>query len=74
MALILLPRRLLGDTHPGQPEALGCALSIDDFGTSTGYFSLASLRLFPLYPLKIDRLSVVNINANTDDAAIISLY
>ena len=48
---------------------LGLKLDLDDFGT--GYSSLASLHLFPLDVLKIDRSFVANIGRGRDFAALV---
>ncbi|MDH3600322.1 MAG: EAL domain-containing protein [Candidatus Tectomicrobia bacterium] len=51
-------------------KRMGSKLSIDDFGT--GYSSLSYLDLFPLDELKIDRSFISTIEAETDDAPIVS--
>jgi EAL domain-containing protein (putative c-di-GMP-specific phosphodiesterase class I) len=45
-------------------------LAIDDFGT--GYSSLSYLRQFPIDTLKVDQSCIHEINAETDEATIIS--
>jgi diguanylate cyclase (GGDEF)-like protein/PAS domain S-box-containing protein len=47
---------------------IGVHLAIDDFGT--GYSSLTYLKHFPIDRLKIDRLFIMNITTNADDASI----
>ncbi|MFN2464290.1 MAG: EAL domain-containing protein [Candidatus Dormibacteria bacterium] len=50
-------------------RALGCGLSLDDFGT--GFASLAYLRRLPLTQLKLDRSFVTVMATSSDDAAVI---
>ena len=53
-----------------QLKAMGVRLAIDDFGT--GYSSLSYLRQFPIDTLKVDQSFIHEINADTDEATIIS--
>jgi predicted signal transduction protein with EAL and GGDEF domain len=50
-------------------KGLGVGVSIDDFGT--GYTSLAYLARLAITQLKIDRSFVLNMDSDTDDAAIV---
>jgi EAL domain-containing protein (putative c-di-GMP-specific phosphodiesterase class I) len=51
-------------------KVMGVRLAIDDFGT--GYSSLSYLRQFPIDTLKVDQSFIHEINAETDEATIIS--
>ena len=51
-------------------KGMGVRLAIDDFGT--GYSSLSYLRQFPIDTLKVDQSFTHEINADTDEATIIS--
>ncbi len=50
-------------------QKIGVKISLDDFGT--GFSSLAALKYLPLDRLKIDRLFIQQLSANSVDAAIV---
>jgi diguanylate cyclase (GGDEF)-like protein len=65
----LLMRDVEGTLHLFRAiKALGVRIAIDDFGS--GYFSLASLKKFPLDTIKIDRSFVREATSVADDRAL----
>jgi diguanylate cyclase (GGDEF)-like protein/PAS domain S-box-containing protein len=67
--ILLLDEQRVLDTFL-RIQQLGVRLVFDDFGT--GYASLSYLKKFPLDGLKIDRTFVMDLLADSDDAAIVS--
>jgi diguanylate cyclase (GGDEF)-like protein len=66
-ALTSNPSRVLDTLQ--RLTALGCQLSLDDFGT--GSFSLSFLRKLPIHELKIDRSFVQVMMSDPDAAAVV---
>jgi diguanylate cyclase (GGDEF)-like protein/PAS domain S-box-containing protein len=66
--IVLLDEERVLDTFM-RIQQLGARMVFDDFGT--GFASLSYLKKFPLDGLKIDRSFVLNLIADSDDAAIV---
>jgi diguanylate cyclase (GGDEF)-like protein/PAS domain S-box-containing protein len=66
--ILLLDEQTVLDTFQ-RIQQLGVRIVFDDFGT--GYASLSYLKKFPLDGLKIDRSFVLDLVADSDDAAIV---
>ena len=58
------------DVFLQQAKTLGARIALDDFGT--GQASLSHLRQFPFDLLKIDRDFVKNVNADANDASLVT--
>lgn len=67
---ILIEATELVTTTLKRLQDLGVRLALDDFGK--GYSSMEYIRLLPLQKLKIDRSFICNLDADSNDAAIVS--